>query len=132
MTDVGSARTLRHVSPHSRSNQIEVALVGMRFHACVGILPYERDVLQPLEIDLVVRHAADRAEVLDYRALYAATRATIESGPLTYLELVAEALAARALAVDGVLWCRVAVRKPHVALGGPLAHAQVVVERDRG
>ena len=104
----------------------------MRFHACVGILPHERDVLQPLEIDLVVRHAADRAEVLDYRALYAATRATIESGPLTYLELVAEALAARALAVDGVLWCRVAVRKPHVALGGPLAHAQVVVERDRG
>ena len=132
MTDVGGTHTLRRVSPHSRSNQIEVALVGMRFHACVGILPHERDVAQPLEIDLVVRHAADRAEVLDYRALYAAACATIESGPLTYLELLAEALAARALAVDGVLWCRVAVRKPQVALGGPLAHAQVVIERDRG
>ena len=54
------------------------------------------------------------------------------SDPLTYLEAFAEALAARALTLDGVHWCRVVVRKPHVALGGPLAHALVAVERDRG
>jgi dihydroneopterin aldolase len=110
----------------------EVALIGMRFHVCVGILPHEREIPQPLEVDLVVRHDADRQSVLDYRALYDATRATIESDALTYLELLAESLATRVLALDGVLWCRVAVRKPHVALGGPLAHAQVAVERTRG
>lgn len=114
------------------TNLTEIALIGMHFHACVGILPHEREIPQPLEVDLVVRHAADRQSVLDYRALYDATRATIESDPLTYLESLAEALAARALAFDGVLWCRVAVRKPRVALGGPLAHAQVAVERTRG
>ena len=104
----------------------------MHFYACVGILPHEREIPQPLEIDLIVRHAADLEGVLDYRALYDATRATIDSDPLTYLESLAEALAARALAFDGVLWCRVVLRKPHAALGGPIAHAQVAVERTRG
>ena len=103
----------------------------MQFHVCVGILPHERERPQPLEVDLVVRHDADRPQVLDYRELYDTTRATIESDALTYLEGLAESLASRALAIDGVLWCRVVVRKPHVALGGPLAHAQVAVERTR-
>ena len=109
----------------------EIALMGMRFHARVGILPLEREAPQPLEVDLVVRHAPDRPAVLDYRALYEATRDTVDSDPLTYLEPFAEALALRALAMDGVTWCRVAVRKPHVALGGPLEYAQVSVERRR-
>lgn len=109
----------------------EVALMGMRFHACVGILPRERDIAQPLEVDLVVRHDANRPDVLDYRELYDLTSATIQSDPLTYLESLAQVLAMRALALDGVAWCRVVVRKPHVALGGPLSHAQVTVERAR-
>ena len=115
----------------AHDSQMEVALMGMRFHVCVGILPHERELAQPLEVDLVVRHAAMAQGVLDYRDLYDATRATIDADPLTHLEPLAEALAARALAVDGVTWCRVVVRKPHVALGGPLAHAQVAIERTR-
>ena len=103
--------------------------MGMRFHVRVGILPYEREIAQPLEIDLVVRHAAMEQGVLDYRELYEATRSAIDSDQLMYLEPFAEALAARALAINGVNWCRVAVRKPQVALGGPLDYAQVVVER---
>ncbi len=109
----------------------EVALVGMQFHVCVGVLPHEREHAQPLEVDLAVRHSADRHGVLDYRALHAATKATVEGDALMYLEPIAEALARRALEIDGVTWCRVAVRKPHVALGAPLAYAQVVVERTR-
>jgi dihydroneopterin aldolase len=105
--------------------------MGMRFHVCVGILPHEREIAQPLEVDLVVRHAAMTQRVIDYRELYEATRAAIDSGPLMYLEPLAEAIAARALAFEGVSWCRVAVRKPHVALGVPLDHAQVAVERSR-
>lgn len=120
------------IVPTSPGNHLtEVALVGMRFHTCVGILPHERNSAQPLEVDLVVRHALGSDNVLDYRVLYDATRSTLEAGPLTYLELIADALAARALAIDGVAWCRITVRKPHVALGGPLSHASVSIERTR-
>jgi dihydroneopterin aldolase len=114
------------------SRWTEVALVGMRFHVCVGILPHERNVAQPLEIDLVVRHAAAREGVLDYRRMYEATTQVVHGEACLYLESIAEALAAQALLIDGVEWCRVAVRKPHVALGGPLGYAQVMVERGRG
>ncbi|MEP6733449.1 MAG: dihydroneopterin aldolase [bacterium] len=113
------------------SAETEIVLAGMRFHVCVGILPHEREIAQALEVDLAVRHAAMVHGVIDYRALYDATRETIASDPLTYLEPFAEALAARALAFDGVTWCRVAVRKPNVALGGPLDYAQVAIERTR-
>ena len=111
--------------------QTEVALIGMRFHVCVGILPHEREIAQPLEVELIVHHDAMVEGVVDYRELYDATREAVTSDPLTYLEPFAEALARRVLAFDGVTWCRIAVRKPHVALGGPLAFAQVAVERSR-
>lgn len=107
----------------------EVALVGMRFHACVGILPHEREIPQPLEIDVTARHPERAHSVLDYRALAEAAEAVVESGPLDYLETIAEAVAVRVLALEGVSWCRIVVRKPHVALRIPLAHAQVTIER---
>ena len=49
---------------------------------------------------------------------------------MSYLEDVAAAVAARTLALRGVARVRVAVRKPHVMLAGPLAHAEIVLERD--
>lgn len=105
--------------------------MGMRFHVCVGILPHEREIAQALEVDVVVRHDAMADGVVDYRALYDATRSTIDADARTYLEPLAEALATRILAFAGVTWCRIALRKPQVGLGGPLAFAQVAVERDR-
>ena len=116
---------------HDAPLQTEISLIGMRFHVCVGILPHEREIAQPLEVDVVVRHAATDEGVLDYRDLYEATRATIASDALTYLEPLAEALAQRVLALAGVRWCRIALRKPRVTLGGPLEYAQVAVERTR-
>ena len=103
----------------------------MRFHMCVGVLPHEREFPQPLEVDLTVRWQSTGNDVLDYRDLYAATRDTVATGPLLFIEAIAEGLAARVLAMDGVVWCRAVVRKPHVMLDGPLLHAQVAVERTR-
>ncbi len=108
-----------------------ITLAGMRFHVRVGVLPHERELAQPLELDLTVRLASGTAEVLDYRTLYALTRDVIERGPLDYLEVVGGEIASRCLALPMVASVRVAVRKPHVLLGGPLAHAEVVVEQDR-
>ena len=109
-----------------------ISLVGMRFHVRVGILPHEREHAQPLEIDLSVTRASDAAGVLDYRALYALAADRMRQEPLDYLEEIAAAIADDALALNGVTHARVAVRKPHVMLDGPLAYAEIVVERARG
>ena len=109
-----------------------ISLVGMRFHVRVGILPHEREHAQPLEIDLSVTRAPEASGVLDYRALYALAAERMRAEPLDYLEEVATAIADRALSLDGVTHARVAVRKPHVMLDGPLAYAEIVVERARG
>lgn len=109
--------------------ETEVALIGMQFHVCVGILPHERELPQPLEIDLVVRH--DSRDALDYRELYALTRDVVEHDERTFLEPIAEQIASRSLALAHVRWCRVVIRKPHVPLGGPLAHARISIERAR-
>ena len=111
-----------------------VTLRAMRFHSRVGILPHERELAQPVEVDVTVWLGPARrgtAAVLDYRELYDVTAAVLAGEP-RYLEEAAEAIAGGALGLPRAARVRVAVRKPHVALPGPLAHAEVVVERERG
>ena len=108
---------------------VEVTLRAMQFHALVGILPHERTVPQPIEIDVQIR-VADGEGVVDYRALYDLTASVMTSGPIDFLEEIGSRVARAALAHSKrIRAARVAVRKPHVALGGPLAYAEVVVER---
>lgn len=104
----------------------------MRFHSPVGVLPHESSLPQPIEIDLTVWRAtpADTA-ILDYRSLYALAARALAPSHTSYLEEVAERVVAGALELPGVASVRVAVRKPHVALPGPLGYAEVIVERDR-
>lgn len=109
----------------------QIVLRAMRFQALVGILPHELTTTQPIEIDLTV--SVGRGEdVVDYRRLYDAAAKIVDSGHIGYLEDIAERVAATAFATsDRVTRVRVAVRKPHVALGGPLAYAEVRIERSR-
>ena len=102
----------------------------MRFHARIGILSHERVHPQPLEIDLAVTRPDD-APLLDYRVLYEMTAKAVAAEPLDYLEELAATVADGALALPEVRHARVAVRKPHVMLDGPLTHAEVVMERTR-
>jgi dihydroneopterin aldolase len=104
----------------------------MRFHALVGILPNERVTPQPVEIDLTVS-VGPGDSVLDYRDLYAIVSAIVKGEPIDFLEEIGERIAHAALTRSPrVRSARVAVRKPHVALGGPLDYAEVVVTRDAG
>jgi len=107
---------------------VVISLVGMRFHVRIGILSHERIHAQPLEIDVAVTRPDD-APLLDYRDLYALAAQVVSGEPIDYLEQVAAAVVDGALALPGVRHVRVAVRKPHVLLDGPLAHAEVVMER---
>jgi len=111
------------------SRDATITLRGMRFHVRVGILPHEQELPQPLEIDLTVWLGAGDA-VVDYRGLYADAAEVVAAPPLHYLEEIADAIARRTLARPRVVRTRVAVRKPHVALEGPLDYAEVTVEHD--
>lgn len=114
-------------TPATGQPPFEIALRAMRFHGLVGILPHERDIAQPIEIDLSV--TVGRGEgVVDYRELYAiAANAVV--GQTSFLEGLADRIAKAALAHSPrIRSARVAVRKPHVALPGPLAFAEVLVE----
>lgn len=112
------------------SNPLAVSLRGMRFHTLVGILPHERTLAQPLEVDVTAWTDTPVDRPLDYRALYDAT-ADVVAGEHGYLEELASSLADRTLALPGVLRVEIAVRKPHVPLPGPLLHAEVRLERAR-
>ena len=110
-----------------------ITLHGMRFHTRVGVLPHEGELPQPLEVDLTVWIEARPVggAAIDYRELYELTSHVVGRGALRFLEDAAESIATGALQHDVVEKVRVAVRKPHVALPGPLAWAEVVVERER-
>ena len=108
----------------------EITLRGMRFHTLVGVLPHEREHPQPLEVDLTAWVVRGQP-IVDYRRLYASVRATMESPALFYLEELAESIASRVMTEAAVHRVRVAIRKPHVAIGGPLEHAEVAIERER-
>ena len=120
------------LSPSHAPDRLAVTLAGIRFHVRVGILPHERELPQPLEVDVTAWPAEGNARdegVFDYRALYAAAAAAVAHEPLAYLEDVAADVADRVLAAGTAGRVRVAVRKPHVAMPGPVAYAEVVLER---
>lgn len=107
----------------------------MQFHTLVGILPHEQQFPQPLEMDVTVWLEAPPAggtpAGLDYRELHATVAAAVADRSIAYLEELAHRSAGAVMALPSVARARIAARKPHVALPGPLAYAEVVVEQDR-
>lgn len=110
----------------------EITLRGLRFHTRVGILAHEREYPQLLVVDVSVWRtpAVPGEDVLDYRRLHALVAAHVAAG-VEYLETAAHAIARDALAEPGVRRARVTLRKPQVALPGPLDAAEVAVEHSR-
>lgn len=109
------------------TTQIAVSLRGMRFHTLIGILPHERELPQPLEVDLTAWISSKTP--LDYRLLYDLTAAIAGRGA-GYLEEMADQLASDVLALGGVSRVAIVIRKPHVSLPGPLECAEIRLERD--
>ncbi len=108
---------------------VQITLRNMRFHVRVGILPHEGVLAQPLEVDLSVwtTPPEDGQLSVDYRDLHALTSDVLGQAPLLYLETIAQRIVSGALGHAQVVGARAAVRKPHVALAGPLDYAEVVV-----
>jgi len=109
---------------------VEITLRRMSFHTLVGVLPHEREHAQPLEIDLTAW--VQRGEgIVDYRQLYADVRGAVDASEVLYLEDLAESIASRILSAGAVRRVRLAIRKPHVAIGGPLQYAEVAIVREK-
>jgi dihydroneopterin aldolase len=109
-----------------------VTLKGMRFHALIGVLAHEAHLPQPLEIDVTLDVVPARgARIVDYTEVYDAVREVVTAGHIEYLEDVAEQTAARLLRIDRVAVVHITVRKPHVALRGPLDYAEIAIVRER-
>lgn len=107
-----------------------ITLQGMTFHIPIGVLPHEREHPQPIELDLTA-WTKPGLPALDYRELYAHVRAAAHGPQLSWLEELAESIAASVLDNHAVERVRVAVRKPHAAVGGPLRFAEVAIVRRR-
>ena len=126
-----------HASAPSQTTDTDVVtLKAMRFHARIGVLPHEAEIAQSIEVDasLWVRRSSGRPtanDIVDYRRVYDLVADVVTRGHTSFLEEVGERIAARALELPLVDRVRIAVRKPNVALPGPLAYAEVAVERER-
>jgi dihydroneopterin aldolase len=113
-----------------------VTLKGMRFHARIGVLPHEAEIAQSIEVDasLWVRRGGTRLtakDIVDYRRVYEIVAEVVTGGHTNFLEEVGERIAERALQLPLVERVRIAVRKPNVVMPGPLAYAEVALERAR-
>jgi 7,8-dihydroneopterin aldolase/epimerase/oxygenase len=118
------------------ANTDVVTLKAMRFHARIGVLPHEAEIAQSIEVDasLWVRRSDARPtakDIVDYRRVYDMVAEVVTHGHTSFLEEVGERIADRALQLPLVEKVRIAVRKPNVALPGPLAYAEVALERAR-
>lgn len=118
------------------NNQYVITLQAMRFHTHIGVLPHEAEIAQSIEVDVSVwvsrsEMAHGSAGVLDYRELYELVASIVANGHIRYLENLAERVAHSALEMGDVTRVAVKVRKPHVALPGPLQHAEVSLDRKR-
>ena len=119
-------------------NADAISLKGMRFHTLVGLLPHEEKFPQPLELDVTAYLSLRRVGqtdsarmLLDYRSLYQIVADVVGTSHHTLLEALCERTAAAVLALDGVARVRVAARKPHAPIPGPLDYVEVVVDRAR-
>jgi dihydroneopterin aldolase len=118
------------------TQQYVVTLKAMRFHTHIGVLPHEAEIAQSIEVDAsvwVARRAGSHGSegVVDYRRLYDLVLGIVGAGHIRYLEDLADRVADEALNLRDVTRVEVRVRKPHVALAGPLQYAEVTLERSR-
>jgi dihydroneopterin aldolase len=115
-----------------------ISLRGMRFHTLVGLLPHEEKFPQPLELDVTaylslrqVGTSDSTRMLLDYRRLYEIVADAVGTSHHKLLEALCERIAGRVLQSDSVERVRVAARKPHAPIAGPLDCVEVVIERSR-
>ena len=116
----------------------QILLKGMEFYGYHGVHAAEKERGQRFIIDLTMERDArpaassdDLADAVNYAAVYAAVRQITEGPSLNLLETLAETIATRILTDFDIRAITVSVKKPDVALSGPLDYAAVNIHRER-
>ena len=116
-----------------------IFLRGMRFMACHGVLPHEREIPQPFEVDVELGlslRAAGESDALgntvNYAKVYRTVSSIMNGGSKQLIEAVAEEIADDLLRDFDVLrWVRVTVHKPTAPIDGIFSDVGVTILRRR-
>ena len=116
-----------------------IFLRGMRFMACHGVLPHEREVPQPFEVDVEMGldlRAAGESDDLDDTVNYAKVYRTVSSimngASKQLIESLAEEIAEDLLwQFSPLRWVRVTVHKPTAPIDGIFSDVGVTILRRR-
>ena len=116
-----------------------IFLRGMRFMACHGVLPHEREVTQPFEVDvelgLSLRAAGesdDLDDTVNYAKVYDVVSTVLTVTRKYLIEALAEEIADDLLRdFDSLRWVRVTVHKPTAPIDGIFSDVGVTILRRR-
>ena len=116
-----------------------IFLRGMRFMACHGVLPHEREVPQPFEVDvelgLDLRSAGesdDLDDTVNYAKVYDVVSTVLTVTRKYLIEAIAEKIADDLLRdFDSLRWVRVTVHKPTAPIDGIFSDVGVTILRRR-
>lgn len=116
-----------------------IFLRGMRFMACHGVLPHEREVPQPFEVDVEMGldlRAAGESDDLDdtvnYAEVYDVVSTVLTVARKYLIEAIAEKIADDLLRdFDSLRWVRVTVHKPTAPIDGIFSDVGVTILRRR-
>ena len=116
-----------------------IFLRGMRFMACHGVLPHEREVPQPFEVDvemgLDLRAAGesdDLGNTVNYAKVYDVVSTVLTVTRKYLIEAIAEKIADDLLwDFDSLRWVRVTVHKPTAPIDGIFSDVGVTILRRR-
>lgn len=116
-----------------------IFLRGMRFMACHGVLPHEREVPQPFEVDVEMGldlRAAGESDDLDdtvnYAEVYDVVSTALTVTRKYLIEALAEEIADDLLRdFDALRWVRVTVHKPAAPIDGIFSDVGVTILRRR-
>ena len=116
-----------------------IFLRGMRFMVCHGVLPHEREVPQPFEVDvemgLDLRAAGesdDFDDTVNYAKVYDVVSTVLTVTRKYLIEALAEEIAEDLLRdFDSLRWVRVTVHKPTAPIDGIFSDVGVTILRRR-
>ena len=116
-----------------------IFLRGMRFMACHGVLPHEREIPQPFEVDVELGlslRAAGESDALgntvNYVKVYHTVSSIMDGAPKQLIEALAEGIADDLLRdFVSLRWVRVTVHKPAAPIDGMFSDVGVTILRRR-
>lgn len=115
-----------------------ILLNGLVFFGRHGCHAAERELGQKFTVDIELEcdlneasHSDALEDTVDYVAIYNAAKEIVEGEPAMLLESLAQRIADFALQDDKVLSAWVRIRKPHVAMPGPLDYLGIEITRGR-